>query len=513
MLLLSKAALEGARERPRELDMHINYGIDAGAKKRGEQTPVTWNSNVAVNGHCLMVGMSGAGKTYNLRRMIRQMQDSSEGESLRFHIFDVHGDIDIEGASSVMFSEQTAYGMNPLRVNPDPHFGGIRKRVQGFIATINRVMRALGPKQEAALRNILYDIYARHGFKQDDPSTWCIDESVARLVSDGSDDRLYIDVPMAEKDDAKALGARWDAHQRCWFIQTEDYQGVITRWAPKTLARTHPSISDALRMARHLLQMSFLGTGQAAITHLEIANRAAAAYQRKLLAALRRGEKAFADEKLEADLDKAKQKAIDTFTEYANSIVTGRELDTLMKYDSADVLKSVVDRLENLDAIGIFKATPPPFDPSSPVWRYNIKALSMEERKLFVLFRLEEIFTAAVQRGEQDDVVEVVILDEAHIYADDDPDNIINNIAKEARKFGLAMICASQSPTHFTEDFISSVATKVILGIDEMYWRGSVAKMRVTEESLAWIKPQKSMLVQLKTRGETRNDWRWTLIN
>jgi len=227
--------------------MHINYGIDAGARKRGEHAPVTWNSKVAVNGHCLMVGMSGAGKTYNLRKMIRQMQDSSEGKPLRFHVFDVHGDIEIEGASSVMFSEQTTYGMNPLRVNPDPHFGGIRKRVQGFITTINRVMRALGPKQEAALRNILYDIYTRHGFKQDDPSTWHIDESMARLVSDGSDGRLYIDVPMAEKDDAKALGARWDSLQRCWFIQTEDYQGGITRWAPKTLARTHPSISDALR--------------------------------------------------------------------------------------------------------------------------------------------------------------------------------------------------------------------------------------------------------------------------
>jgi len=263
--------------------MHINYGIDAGARKRGEHAPVTWNSKVAVNGHCLMVGMSGAGKTYNLRKMIRQMQDSSEGKPLRFHVFDVHGDIEIEGASSVMFSEQTTYGMNPLRVNPDPHFGGIRKRVQGFITTINRVMRALGPKQEAALRNILYDIYTRHGFKQADPSTWHIDESMARLVSDGSDGRLYIDVPMAEKDDAKALGARWDSLQRCWFIQTEDYQGGITRWAPKTLARTHPSISDALRMARHILQMSFLGTGQAAITNLEIANKAAAAYQRRCL--------------------------------------------------------------------------------------------------------------------------------------------------------------------------------------------------------------------------------------
>lgn len=493
--------------------MQINYGVDASARQRGQTVPVAWDSRVAVNGHVLMVGMSGAGKTYRLRKMIKQMQDTSEGKPLRFHVFDVHGDIDIEGASSVMFSEQTAYGMNPLRVNPHPHFGGVRKRVQGFITTINRVMRALGPKQEAALRNILYDIYARHGFRQDDPDSWAIDESMARLVSDGSDGRLYIDVPMGEKDDAKALGARWDAMQRCWFIGTDEYQGGITRWAPKTLDRTHPSIGDALRMARHNLQMSFLGTGVEAITNLEIANKAATAYQRKLLEALRRGEKAFSDEKLEADLDKAKKKAIDTFTAYADSIVTGRELGDLMKYDSTDVLKSVVDRLENLNAIGIFKAAPPPFDEKSQVWRYNINALSMEERKLFVLFRLEELFAAAVQRGEQTGVCEVIVLDEAHIYADDDPDNIINTIANEARKFGLAMICASQSPTHFTADFISSVATKIVLGIDEGFWRGAVLKMRVTEEALAWIKPRRTMLVQLKTSGDTRNDWRWTVID
>lgn len=493
--------------------MQIKYGIEAESEKRGGASPVVWDSKIAVNGHCLMVGMSGAGKTHNLRKMIRQMQNTSKGNPLRFHVFDVHGDIEIEGASSVMFSEQTNYGMNPLRVNHDPHFGGVRKRVQGFINTINRVMRSLGPKQEATLRNILYDIYTHYGFKQDDPATWYVDESKDCLISDGSDGRLYIDVPIAEKDDAKALGARWDAVQRCWYVKTDEYQGGVARWSPKTLRRTHPSISDALRLARNILQMSFLGTGQEAITNLEIANRAAATYQRKLLDALRRGDKAFEDEKLQSDLERAKRKAIDTFTDYAESIVTGRELGDLIKYDSTEVLKSVIDRLENLNAIGIFKATPPPFDPENQIWRYNIKALSMEERKLFVLFRLEEIFAAAMQRGEQSDVVEVIILDEAHIYADDDPDNIINNIAKEARKFGLAMICASQSPTHFTEDFISSVATKVILGIDEMYWRGSVTKMRVTEDALGWIKPQKTMLIQLKTRGETRNDWQRVMID
>lgn len=491
--------------------MKINFGIDAGQRTRGNQVSVTWDSQVAVNGHLLMCGMTGAGKTFTLRKMVQQMRRTGD-RSLRIHVMDVHGDIVIPDASTVMFSEQTKWGMNPLRVIDDPHYGGVRKRVQAFIATINKVMRQLGTKQEAALRNILYDVYTRHGFKQDDPNTWAVEEGSERLISDGSDGRLYIDVPLGEKDDAKALGARWDLSLKCWYIPSDEYTGAVTRWSPKTLSRTHPSISDALRMARHILQMSFLGTGVEAVTNLEIANKAARAYQRKLLESLRRGEKGFTDDKLSTDLEKAKKKAVDTFAAYADSIATGKELGDVMKYDSTDVLKGVVDRLENLNAIGIFKSTAPPFDPNAQVWRYHIKALSMEERKLFVLFKLAEIFEAAVQRGEQPDICEIVILDEAHIYADDDPENIINTIAKEARKFGLALICASQSPTHFTEDFIAAVATKIILGIDEMYWRGSVSKMGLTLDQLAWIKPQSSMLIQLKTRGATKNDWRMTAL-
>lgn len=76
----------------------------------------------------------------------------------------------------------------------------------------------------------------------------------------------------------------------------------------------------------------------------------------------------------------------------------------------------------------------------------------------------------------QENIVDVIVLDEAHIYSDDDPDSIINTIAKEARKFGVALFCASQSPTHFTSDFIASVGTKIVLGIDEGYWKQSAPK-------------------------------------
>lgn len=493
--------------------MQIRFGYEMAKWKKNEKAPVVWDSDLMVNGHVLLIGMSGSGKTYTLRKMIYHMLQSAGADLPRIHIMDVHGDIEVEGASSVLFSEQTHYGLNPLRINPDPHFGGVRKRIQSFLSTMNKSMRAMGPKQEACLRNILTDIYEAYGFKMDDYTTWRVDSDTAIPLTDGDPNKLFIDVPLHEKDEAKALGARWAPPPcRSWWVPVDQYTGAITRWPPKLVGRTHPTVKDALRMAQNLLQMSFLGTGAEAVSYLEVANKAAAAYRKKIISSLRKGETKLNEDELTDELEKAKQKAIDAYTNYAHSIATGAELRQLMKYDSTDVLKSVVDRLTNLDASGIFKGVQPPFDPACPIWHYNIHALSMVERKLFVLFRLEEIFLAAVQRGQQDKIRDVIILDEAHIYADDDEENIINSIALEARKFGVALIAASQAPNHFTQDFITSVATKVILGVDEGYWKGAATKMRLKEEALAWVTHHVTMLVQMKRKGENKNEWIWTVI-
>lgn len=496
--------------------MIINFGTRA-----KPSVPVIWDSKKSVNGHMLVCGMSGAGKTYTLKKIIKEMVETNTNPKLRFHVFDVHGDIDIEGASSVMFSEQTEYGLNPLQVNADPHFGGIRKRTNTFISIVNKVMRSLGEKQEAALRNVLYDVYRNFGFDQDDIKTWQVDENPSSFIPHGlsaedvtkllDENRLYIDVPIAEKDDAKLLAdVFWEPQIKCWWVKPSDYVGAITRWPPKVHGRKHPSLTDALRLARNISQCSFLGSSLDAITKLEIAHKSARTLQSRKLDALRRNIREFADEKAETALDKAKAKAVEVYTDYVDAVLTGTELEDLMKYQSSDVMMSVVNRLENLDAIGIFKTTTPPFDENNPIWRYDIRALGRDERKLFVLFKCEELFEQAVQRGEQSDIVEIIILDEAHIYIDDDPDNIINTISKEARKFGQALILASQSPTHYPEDFISSVATKIILGIDEMYWKGSAGKMNLGMDALAWIKLKRSLLIQIKAKDATRNEWQWT---
>ena len=426
----------------------ITFGMEANHLKAGQSHPVVWDETQVVNPHILIVGMSGAGKTHNLRRMVKQLKESAAGD-IRIHVFDVHGDIEIPGASTLMFSEQTAYGLNPLVVNPDPDFGGVRKRIQSFIGILNRT-RTLGAKQENVIRNLLTDLYKARGFELNDPSTW-------------------------------SRGAS-------------------------------PTVQDLLNYARQIQKQVFLGSNQNAVAALESFEKAARAHHKKTVELLKKGTESQDADSAQEAVEKAAVKAIEAYSEFVSSVKTGDEFDNFMRYDSADVLKSVVDRLDNLISVGIFRSQTPPFNSSIPVWRYQLKALSAEERKLFVHFRLEELFLAGIQRGEQKRLRDVFVLDEAHAFCDDDPENIVSTIAKEARKFGQSLIAASQAPNHFTEDFLTSVGTKFVLAIDESYWDGAARKLRLEGKALEWIKPRQTCAVQIKAHTENKNAWKWVVL-
>ena len=43
---------------------------------------------------------------------------------------------------------------------------------------------------------------------------------------------LYLDVPYEEKDEAKALGARWDRDARLWYVPDGRDAGPFARWIP-----------------------------------------------------------------------------------------------------------------------------------------------------------------------------------------------------------------------------------------------------------------------------------------
>lgn len=428
--------------------MHLFLGYNLFERNNGKDVKIWWDSEKSVNHHMLLMGGSGSGKTYLLRNIIEQLK--KQDNQVRFHIFDYHNDIEVSDASSVKFSESTGYGFNPLIVNADPDFGGVRKKVQSFIAALNRTGRPLGSKQEACLRNLLTDLYAANGFYLDKPESWLLEDGVQRKY-------------------------------------------------PKK----HPTLTDALKFSMFKLNALSLGSNNKSMALLEQLNKTVSRFYVKQKS-FKKATTIDEIEKIKLDIEELKIKAIETYTDYINSIQTGSELSDLVKYDSKDVMKSVVERLENLSSIGIFRDKLPPFDPNKNVWRYQIGALLADEKKLFVNFVLEQIFYRRFQEGVQDSVREFIVIDEADVYFSEDADNIINIIAKEARKFGIGLICASQSPTHFSDDFMSNVAFKAVLGIDSMFWSMSERKLNIPMKYLSAIKPQTNMLVQIKNKGETQ---------
>lgn len=417
--------------------MKIKFGIN-----KFDKTSIFWDSSNVINGHIVIVGASGTGKTHRIRKILKEMSEQST--KTRFHILDVHGDIDISNASEVVFSETSPYGIDLLSVSDDEHSGGVRKKINNVIKIINRTSQTLGSRQQTVFMNMLRDLYINEGFYPNDSKTWSL-----------------------------------------------NYDPRKNPPHPKR----HPSVSMLEKFAYYKLEQMLIGSGSKAINALEQLNKNI----KKLDTILKEGSTE------DEEIKKLKQECKDVYGIFIDN-QTGKELLDMIKYDNKETIKRMYERIGLLESSGIFKSTPPPFDKNKAVWRYNIKHLYKDEQKMFVDIICEKIFAIAKQKGQSNgEIRDVIVIDEAHIFTCEDNDHIINVIAKEARKFGVRLILASQSFTHFPEDIIANTMTKIILGIDEYYHKGSADKLRIKAEKFGFIIPQKTALIQIKNTGDTTN--------
>lgn len=407
------------------------------AKGTDAHRTIVWDPSQSVNGHMILCGGSGVGKTHQLRRIIASLADEAP---LRFHIIDSHGDIRIPGESQVAFTEIGDYGLNPLKISDDLDFGGVRKRVRSFVNTLSRTTRAIGTKQEAALINLLTDLYAMFGFYVDKPGTWSV------------------------RHDPRPGGT--------------------------TPSKRQPTLTDLKDFIHTKLQQMIIGGGSKAFSKLEDLN--------KKYRSLERAHRDTLGGKDDTELPALKNECVSLYSEYIESIETGRELDDLIKYYSREVMQSVYERIVNMDSVGIFKPAPPPFGPNDTVRRYDIKALNADEQQMFVEFLLEELFLTARRAGEHPTPRGYIVIDEAQKFMSDDPDHIINVLMRESRKFGIGLILASQSLEHFSPDVLSNTSAKLILGLDEIFHASTARRLGVDVKRFRFIQPKSTALVQVK---------------
>jgi hypothetical protein len=49
-----------------------------------------------------------------------------------------------------------------------------------------------------------------------------------------ADSKTYLNVPFAQKDEAKAVGAKWDAANKKWFVPADKDITLFARWQPQS---------------------------------------------------------------------------------------------------------------------------------------------------------------------------------------------------------------------------------------------------------------------------------------
>lgn len=62
--------------------------------------------------------------------------------------------------------------------------------------------------------------------------------------------RINLITPFAEKDAVKALGARWDAAKKCWYIVDVVDLTPFSRWIPNMEAATKDASNGANQLAK-----------------------------------------------------------------------------------------------------------------------------------------------------------------------------------------------------------------------------------------------------------------------
>lgn len=435
-------------------------GRDSFAARSQKIENVYWNESELSNWHVGITGTSGSGKTHQIRQFVGELSNDVE-----IDIFDYHGDIEIGNTSDVLFSEQTKYGYNPFVINLDPHFGGVRKATNRIIDILSS-NRKLGEQQAAVARHLITEAYTVKWIDADKPHTW-------------------------KKRD-----------------ETEQYcEGLYNKRDWRELGQCYPTLTDLERLIRNKLRLSLLGLNES--------NKAKeSVYAMENFLRESRRVKKLRSSKTDADqssLDKAREKAIAEYTAAMNAIDDGNEFDDLLKYGSTDTLQSLLTRVENIKALSLFNANPPPF--TSHRRRYLLKpmATSEAELKMFVHGNMQKIFEEEMQKGESNGKIRrCIVLDEAKRFCDDEPSNPINTIALEGRKFGIELVLASQSPTHFTSDFINSAGTLLILNLSSGDWDLAARKLNIKREKLEYLIPRKNGLVRLMETGKAP---RWKSID
>ncbi len=156
---------------------------------------IRWTPENHPNPHVLILGGSGSGKTWTIRRLTQALLRNGYDCIL----FDFHGDLDLPGVATCPIAFDSDFGVNPLEVGLDPRGGGPDPQRFEALEQLRNAFRPMGVFQLAVLDSCLKETYAKAGIRQEEPATWRLAsphfgqfeaELLRRITADSADPRL-----------------------------------------------------------------------------------------------------------------------------------------------------------------------------------------------------------------------------------------------------------------------------------------------------------------------------------
>ncbi len=130
---------------------------------------VIWNPATLPNGHVVLIGASGSGKTQTLKALAYELPRLFT--EVKIIVVDFHGDLELPSEICYPLDMESPHGINPLVVDQDTKGGGPNLQAIA-VATIFKKALVLGANQEGLVIDILNQCYRNKGITQDNFHSW-----------------------------------------------------------------------------------------------------------------------------------------------------------------------------------------------------------------------------------------------------------------------------------------------------------------------------------------------------
>lgn len=163
---------------------------------------VSWNPATLPNGHVVIIGSSGSGKSQTLKAIACELPQVFP--EIKLIIVDFHGDLELPGEVCYPLDMESPHGINPLVVDLDTKGGGPNLQAISVAATFKKAL-VLGANQEGLVIDVLNSCYRSRGITQDEINSWektpptfaDVRDEIEARVEDGCKESVKLQLKLA----------------------------------------------------------------------------------------------------------------------------------------------------------------------------------------------------------------------------------------------------------------------------------------------------------------------------